>query len=529
MKEHYTHSDWNTWLENLCCPFTELTCGEDLKYEEDFKYLKSSFSGVSELDCKKIFVIGTQLSANKSKDLRIASYLLFGAASEYGVEGLVNGLALFNRFVALFLSDIHPIKDKGRKAVHTWLLSQQNRMVALAEQQGIFDPEQIVNLHEQLAIYANETIRKIDDNAGPLSELKQWADKLASKYPVIIPDVALEKVAQQITQSSTMAEATNSDHQVNENQINERVTASAPSNVQIAPLPQIDSDTQFAETLRKLLSFDKENQNLTRLVALSRAARWSDIKLPPNEQGKTRIPAPRNTAFTPIVNALANDDYLTAFMLGEALFMEGAMHFNLDLQIMQLTALKGLGNTVVTNQLEFSLYQLSSRFPQLTQLTYDDSSALCSAKTKDVIADIAAQFTQVSTSVSGIDEAFEQTEVLAKAQVELGKLDSALTIVNTLSTCNAYGRAQLLLMKAKMCLLAERYDFAAPMLTELIDTIEKHQLGQWQPTLSMQIWRSAILCFDTLAAKGNEKLAEQSHILKQKMILTQPEVALGWI
>ncbi len=528
MMEHYTHDNWLTWLEHLSSPLSEITCGEDLKYEEDFKYLKSSFSGMNELDCKQIFIIGTQLTTEKTKDLRIACYVLVAAANEYGVEGLANGLTLFNRFVALFLSEVHPVKDKARKAVHTWLLSQQRRIVALAEQQGHFDPESIVELQAQLALYASQTVEHIDEDAGPLSELTQWVEKLSKKYPVKVPEVVVNKV----NVEADKLIATNETKVSEANKVSESVKGNEQSSTLITPdlaSQTIDSDGQFSEMLRKLLAFDKEKQNLARLVSLSRAARWSGVKIPPNEQGKTRIPAPRNTAFTPILNALSGGEYLNAFMLGEALFMEGAMHFNLDLQAMQLSALKGLGNVVVANQLEFGLYQLTSSFPQLSQLTYDDGSALCNAKTKDVIADIAAQFTQPSTAASASDETFEQAETLAKEQVEQGKLEKALAIVSALVTNNAYERSTVLLIKAKMCLLAERYDFAAPMLTELVDTIDKHQLGQWQPKFCMQVWRNAVLCFDTLAANGNEKLAEQSHVLKQKMILTQPEIALGWI
>ena len=148
MMDHYTHDNWQKWTEHLCSPFTEVICGEDLKYEEDFKYLKTSFSGVSELDCKKVFITATQLTAEKSKDLRIVSYLLCAATREYGVEGLLNGLILLNRLAEQFFTDLHPLKDKARKAIPVWLLSQQSRMIAFAEQHGSFSPETIVLLQE---------------------------------------------------------------------------------------------------------------------------------------------------------------------------------------------------------------------------------------------------------------------------------------------------------------------------------------------------------------------------------------------
>jgi len=521
MMEHYTHDNWPTWLAQLSTPFTEITCGEDLKYEEDFKFLKSSFSTVDEPDCKQIFITGTQLTAEKSKDLRIVSYILFSAAGEYGVEGLTQGFTLLNRFVEQFWSDVHPLKEKARKAIHTWLLNQQNRIIALAENQGQFEPDQIIDLQAELAIYGEHTIKRIDQEAGPLSDLVSWAEKLSKKYPVIVPEVVAKPDVTEVKNSPKSEPS--------------QLKTSSEALQELAPVAPvvleqvIDSDAEFSEALRKLLAFDKEKQNLARFGALARAGRWANMQLPANEQGKTRLPAPRKTAFTPITNALANKDYLTAYLLGEALFMEGAMHFNLDLQAMQLNALKGLDDAVLAKQLEFSLYQLITRFPQLSQLTYDDGSMLCSAKTKDLLSDIVALFGQASQSSEQGVEVFEQTEGLAKTQVEQGKLDHALVLLNGLATSNTYERSKVILSKAKMCLLAERYDFAAPMLSELLAVIEKHQLSQWQPNFCMQVWRNAVLCFDTLAVDGNEILTQQSQDLKQKMILTQPEVALGWI
>lgn len=534
MMKHYTHDNWLSWLEQLSSPLTDIPCGEDLKYDEDFKYLKSSFSGVNELDCKKIFIIGTKLSAEKSKDLRIVSYVLLAAAGEYGVEGLTNGFALFNALAEHFFTEVHPLKDKVRKGVHTWMLNQQDRMVALTEQaisknEINISPKGIILLQEQLAIYGEKTARKIDDNAGPLSDLAHWANKLSKKYPVVIEKEVLKESINSQNDVKATTEVTaklSNDNNIDvDNNANQTIQHTPP----ITRVEAIETDTQFTNVLRKLLAFDKEKSNVVRMVALSRAARWADIKLPPNEQGKTRIPAPRNNAFNPIINALANSDNIGAFMLGEALFMEGAMHFNLDLQAMQLTALKGLNNTVAVNQLELNLYQLISRFPQLSQLTYDDASNFCSAKTKEIISDITAQFSSSNNAVSIDDEVLEQAENTAKEWVNKSKLENALAELNRVPANTAYERAKVMLIKAKMCLLSERYDFAAPMLKELNKLIDEHELGQWQPDFSMQVWRNSVLCFDTLSTNGNDALKEQSTKLKQKMILTQPEIALGWI
>lgn len=514
MSELHTHSDWQAWFDALSAPLSGAICGEDQKYEEDFKFLKSSFSGVGELDTKHIFILGTQLLADNTKDLRVASYLVFAAASEYGVIGATYGLQLFNHFVAEFLADVHPLSNKARKAVHVWLLSQQARMIALIELRAEWRPEQIQALQQQLAVYGEHTVRQLDEDAGPLSDMLDWLDKLAQKHPVIEVTSAPKPKAE----------------------VEGKVAPNAPApQPEMAALShaglsvQIDSETNYAKGLRKLLEFDREQTNFARLIGTARAARWSDLSLPPNEQGKTRLPAPRATAFAPIKNALSTDNYHDALLAGEALFMEGAMHFNMDLQALQLSALKGLAEPARVQQLELSLLQLVIRFPQLANLTYEDGTPFCSAKSKDLLTDLVAKYAPSEPASGQADAEYDTAEQQAKALVEEGKLNQALGVLNQLPAHSQFQQANVQLLKARMCLHAERFDFAQPILLTLVEAIEQHQLGQWQPSFAMQVWRSSLLCFETLVASGNKALAEQCQRLKDNMILTQPETALGWI
>jgi len=522
---HFTHDNWSTWFEHLSSPLSENRCGEDLKYEEDFKYLKTAFSGVNELDCKKVFVTGTSLLSEKSKDLRIVSYVLCASANDFGLEGVTFGLNLFNHYVGEYFKDVHPIKAKAKAAVHTWLLGQQGRIIALCETNKLDQPEQIVALLQALKTYSLTTVRALDENAGPLSDLKQWAEKLSKKFPVVekvekVEEVETQPVNKQSEQdvSSTQQPLVPQIKQAPEPVVQQPVVVSTT----------VDSDSQYNEMLRKLLAFDKDNSNLKRLIAMSRAARWSDIKLPPNENGKTRIPAPRNTALAPIKNALANDEFMVALNAAEGLFMEGAMHFNLDLQVMVLAALQGLNQKQAVSNLELSLYQVLINFPKLTNLSYDDGTPFCSANSKEKLNDIAEKFSG-SGHANNDDDMFSKIEGDAKALVADGKLEQALALVNTLPSSSQFETGKQTLIKAKLCLAAERYDFAAPMLSSLVELVERSDIGQWQQSFSMQVWRSAVVCFDTLSEDSTDEHAVLSQQLKKKMILTQPEVALGWI
>lgn len=531
MSQHFTHENWPTWLEHLSSPLAESACGDDLKYEEDFKYLKTAFSGVNELDCKKVFVTGTSLLAEKSKDLRISSYVLCAAANDFGIEGITYGLTLLNTLVAQYKDEVHPLKIKARAAVHTWLLGQQPRIIALAQQNDVNNPEQIKALIDVLNVYSSDTAICFDENAGPLSELRHWAEKLSITYPIVTKTIAAKPQVQSANEQ-TLAE--NQSNIAHENSADEANSLSEQE-VNITQTPKVnaassvESDSQYLETVRKLLSFDKEKSNINRLICLARAIRWADLKLPPHEQGKTRIPAPRGSAFAPIKNALANENYLEALLSAEALFMEGAMHFNLDLQAMVFTALTGLNQKQTIKNFSLSLFQLTQQFPQLANLRYDDGTPLCSAKTKDFLVQISADFSTPEAANTTEDDRYIDIEKQGKQLVADSKLMQALLLTNDLPAKTTFELAQQQLLKAKFCLFDENYDFAEPILQSLLKTVELAELKQWQPDFAMQVWRNAVLCFETLSTDKNDEYFQLTKQLKKQMILTQPEVALGWI
>ncbi|REL26631.1 hypothetical protein DXX93_08605 [Thalassotalea euphylliae] len=531
---HYTHDNWSVWLEHLVSPLAGEACGEDLKYEEDFKYLKSAFSTIAEIDCKKVFITGTHLLAEKSKDLRIASYVMCAAAQEYSVEGLAYGLKLVNQLTADFSEKLHPLRPKARAAVHTWLLSQQQRMIAFAEMNSLEQPSQIVSLLEELNQYGSTTARVLDENAGTLSDLKQWAEKLSKKYPIVDKPVATQSTQELIAELADEQVSTQTDSQpiatlANQaNQANKVNTPLAQQTVVVEKPISVESDSEYLALARKLLAFDKETNNINRMISLARAVRWSTLKIPPNENGKTRLPAPRQTAFAPIKNALVNEDYEDALFAAESLFLEGAMHFNFDLQGMALSALKGMNQTRVVNNLAMLVHQLNQEFPKLAGLSYEDGSPFCSAKTKELLSEIAEQFS-ASENTGDDDNTYNTLELKAKELLAQGKLDKALSLANELPANNQFAQAKQQLLKVKLCLSAEKYEFAEPMLRALISKIEQGEIGQWQPSFSMQVWRSAVTCFETLSTEEGDEYWTLSKQLKNKMILTQPEVALGWI
>lgn len=176
LKQPHTHNSWQLWLDELAAPLQGLPCGEDLKYEETFKSLKASSSGVGEVDFKVMFIQATDLLQNKSKDLRIVSYLCLAATSEFGVQGLISSIKLFNKILADFSNDVHPLKERMRSAVNTWFLQQQERLKGISQSHSA-TAEQWAELDAVLTDYNQHSVPLLDSESGPLSTLNEWTDE----------------------------------------------------------------------------------------------------------------------------------------------------------------------------------------------------------------------------------------------------------------------------------------------------------------------------------------------------------------
>jgi len=527
MTQPYTHDSWQAWYDNLSAPFNKMPCGEDLKYEDDFKFLKSSFSEIEALDHKKIFTLATGLLSEKSKDLRIASYVCCAASGEFGVEGLTFALKLFNHFIAEYFEQVHPISARAKKGVHTWLLSQQLIMITALENIANYQPEQLIALQEELSIYGSVSVRKLDENAGPLSDIANWLVKIIKANPVeVAAPVVLESKPEK-NEAIKQVNSTDTQNNANDTQSDVVAVSQATGTTNVAA-QVLESDSDYLSLIRKLLTFDKDQNNTTRFIQLARATRWSNLKLPPNENGKTRLPAPRAGVFVPIKNSLDNQDFNEALLKAEALFMEGAMHFNMDLQALVISALKGLNKQDALSQLELTIFGIINNYPQLLNLQYEDGSGFCSPTSKETIQAIKQQFS-VSTDSTVADDEFATIQQKAIELVDKKQLEQALNLTKTLIVNTEFDQARVLLIKAQLCLKAERYDFAEPLLQQLLTQIEQHDLGQWHSDFCMQVWRNSVLCFSTLSTKARDHYDGLASNLKQKMILTQPERALGWL
>lgn len=519
MSQPHNYESWQEWWRKLSTPLLENSCGEDLKYDESFKQLKASSSGVGEINFKAMFISGSELLESKTKDVRVIAYTCLAATSEFGIDGLTYSLRLLNNALDIFEEHIHPLKPKARASVHHWFLQQQNRLKGIVEISSQPTPEQWHSLQTEIKNYGEQSAKKLNPEAGPLSALLQWLEQACKSNP--LPQ---EKPPVQESKASELTQTHNEQAAISQSEAQSPLA----EYVQAPPQQQeLNSDSAYLSQVRHLMRYDKDEKNVSRLLMVSRAVRWSGLKLPPHSQGKTRLPAPRKTAFAPIANALNNHSFEEAFFQAETLFMEGAMHFNLNLQMYCIEALKKMGQANLAHWLEQQLVLLIKDKSELLSLKYEDGSEFCSVGNKEKLSEL---LTQSSNSVEqNQDDPFLQAQSKSFELVEQGDLQNALLHIDALPKNDDFSKARAELIKARVLLRAEHPAFAHPIFKQLLDLIECHGLENWQQDFTLEVWRYAKQCFSALATNADDEFSQQAALLQSKMLVTNATTAIGWI
>lgn len=531
------YSTWDHWLSALLTPCQTSQCGEDLIYDERFKLLKASSSGVAEQDYKQLFIVGSELFEKESKDLRIASYLLLAATSEFGIQGLIYSLSLINQLVNKHSAEMFPVKERPRKAVHSWLLQQQDRLKGICEQSEDIKPEDWRALKEQIEGYKNETLIALDDSAGPLATLHDWVELGCKQNPVVTATdekLNLNHEAEQADSDKTdkktevvKPHSKTEPHQTLKSDV--KVSKPNVSEISLPSASEVGSDSQYASLIRTLIQHDKEKALYQRMMQLARAYRWGSLAVPPHdEQGKTRVPAPRETAFAPIEHAKQSGNFEQGFLLAEAVFMEGAMQFNLDLQHLTVGLLKSMNKQSLGEWLTAQVKYLISAYPEITKLKYDNGLAFASAKTIAWLDELKVADKAANNAVVENDP-FQKIEQEALSLADENKLSDALQLLLSVPARTSFDDAKLQLLRAKLLLRNEQYALAKPLFEQLLDHIEQYDLARWHQDFVMQVWRFALRCFSSLSQQEDDEFYQRAKTIETRMLVTDTASAITWL
>jgi len=477
------------WLPGIGTPLAETPCGEDPRYLNEFQRVKEEIDKLRDVDYAMIMATCRDLLTRVTKDLRIGGYHLVAGIYVEGLPGLLDALRAYRALLDNFWEDCHPKNETGRLAA-LGLLSNP-RIVAFAEQKedgGSF--ETFEALHQELDLINSFLIEKLGEEVPRLTGLASWVDERRRRLKTSSP--ATENVP-------------------------EAATGQRPSGMAEPGPREVDSE-QGVETLTRQIHRHLINSgDFLRAMAYSRAFRWGKLVLPPNEGGRTRIPAPRASGLAELEKALSGQSLERALACCENLFFEPGFQLLFDLQYQAFQYLESNHRPDLAGFIRNALHDLLERHPQLLELQFDEGSPFAGSECRQWVQQWQMAGMNGGGQKAADDEAdgdsvaalVDQAMQLAKRK----KLPEALQSVHSLPSGTEKQRIQKRLTEARLCLAAGKAPIAEVVLADIQKYILVHHLATWDPGLAIEVLKHRLAALQAMEKSGPGE--EKQHIAQQ--------------
>lgn len=458
-------AQWENWLKPIS---DRQPTGSDPGYDDDFQQIREEVNKLSGADTGLITELAEKLLTSVAKDIRVATYYAWARLHRDGESGMADGLELLAGLMQRFGTQLHPQRERSRKAALEWLGS--SRML------------------DSLSLYPEVTKTEAERIAGALWLTEQAAEQMdAADRPQL--GALYGALETRLLKSGGM------DAVVPQN-VSEVSQAATPGNV--PSLTGIASGQELL-TQARILSEYLRGQPDGWLSAhrLIKNLRHDTLhQLPPlSADGKTRIEPPKPEHRAQLKRLYLQQSWRELMEEADSLLSRGANHLWLDVQWYLHQALMKSGRDAEAAIIQADLKGLLSRLTGLETLAFNDGTPFADEVTLNWIQqqvmdnpagwqdDPAAS----SATASGDDDILQlEPEALALADSE-GTEAALAWLQNRPGITTARSRWLLRLMMARVAEQTGKNELALHLLGELDNHATGITLTQWEPGLLFEV------------------------------------------
>lgn len=479
------------WLLGIATPLMETPCGQDPRYLDEFQRIKEELDKLRDVDYAMVMATCRDLLIRTTKDLRVAGYLLVSAVYVDGLPGLLDSLKAYRTLLDNFWEDCHPTSETARLAALNLLGNA--RIVAFAElHEAQATEETFKSLQLEIDQINAFLIEKLGEDAPGLSKLVPWVAERVQRLNSITP------VMEDLSEPNPELPS---------------------SGIAGSAIQEVTSE-QAVETLtRQIHHYLINSGDLLRALTYSRAFRWGKLTLPPHDENRTRIPAPRVSGLAELENALSNKRTENIVACSENLFFEPGFQLLFDLQFMIFQYLECNHRPDLGRVIQNALQQLLERHPQLLELQFEDGTPFANPECRQWIQQ--CHFTGIDKADKPLRDE-DSGEASMEAQIEKAmqlakrkKLPEALHSLNNLPDGTELQRIQKRLSQASLCLAAGKPKMADVILEEAQKSIVARHLSIWNPGLAIEILKQRLTALQSLkrssSSEEKQSIVEQWH------------------
>ncbi|MNY96735.1 hypothetical protein D3C78_132390 [compost metagenome] len=460
--------NWQPWL----APINDTSpAGEDPGYDDDFQRVREEVNKLSGIDTGLICTLAEKLLTTTAKDIRIATYYCWARLHQDGETGFAEGLELLAGLLQRYGMQLHPQRERSRKAALEWLSSSR--------------------VLDSLSLWP-EVVR--DDALRTTGALLLSSHTLEAETKASQPELnALYSALE-----SRLMKAGGVDAVVPQNAGNTTPTPQSSdfTDTNAPVLSRIISGQDLLAQARTLTEYLREQPDgwlaAHRLMKSLRHDTLSAIPAP-DAAGKTRIEPPRADQRAMLKRLYLQQSWLEIREQADSAFSRGANHLWLDLQWYIHQALVKSGQDVLADIIAADLKGLLRRLTGLETLAFNDGTPFADEVTlnwinQSVLDDMSGWRDEPVSAVSGEDNDILALEPEALEKADTDGLDATLHWLQTRPGTDATKDKWLLrLLMARVAEQKGRNELALHLLGELDSAGQSITLTQWTPALLFEV------------------------------------------
>jgi type VI secretion system protein VasJ len=484
--------------------------GDTVRYDAEFEQLSAEIAKMESIqkDVKVDWGVVVQLSfsilKSKSKDYRVASYLLMALYETEKVGGLLLGLRMYDGLIRTFWETGFPERSRlrGRIGALEWLSGHLGNALSRDSRKPVSD-ELVLELDQAIRDFSSALTEFLGEQAPAFTEVQAAVDTR-------VKDVRTRKAA---------AERDLEDEA-------RRAAAVASGEVtEVADAEKVIEECR--ERLFRVADFFYGSDPTAPLsYRLRRSITWGwVVSIPINENEVTQIPPLPADLIQKCSAFSAEGKWLEIVEVIESRFIETIFAF--DLQRLCIQALVELGPQYdsARQTILCELVSLLTRLPEISKLKFNDGSLFTDAQTTAWIhGEVLGGASQVNSPIqrgaaAEGSESVALTEAIAEARTLMssGKLQDAIALVKDGIAKSPLRRFRFLwrLHLAKLCIEAGKLQLALPQLLSLDEEVGRFSLEEWEPGLSLEVVQNLFVCRQKLAATMQTQSADAENQLAQ--------------
>ncbi|HIE4239692.1 TPA: type VI secretion system protein TssA [Serratia marcescens] len=459
-------AQWDSWLRPLS---GQSPAGEDPGYDDDFQQMREEVNKLSGSDTELICRLAEKLLTTTAKDIRVATYYCWAKLHREGEQGLAEGLELLAGLLERFGTQLHPQRDRSRKAALEWLAG--SRMTDSLSLYPEVVREEAMRTTGALLLIAQLTEDEPDETRPELNALYGALESRLQKaggVDAVVP--------QNASTSETLSTTGHSD---------------APS------IGRITSGQDLLSQARTLSEYLCEQPDgWLSAHHLMKSLRHDTLRaIPaPDAQGRTRIEPPRADQRALLKRLYLQQNWAEMLETADSTFSRGANHLWLDLQWYIHQALTKSGQVTLADIVAADLKGLLTRLSGLETLAFSDGTPFADEVTLNWIQQRVldatggwSNDTALAPVTAGNDDILAlEPEAVALADSE--GLDAALNWLQ--SRPGITTTRQRWLLRLLMGRIAEQYgknELAMHLFAELGERAGEVMLSDWEPELLFEV------------------------------------------